>query len=422
MTDNPIEWLNTDCFCVTVDAEALRAELESDDATRGLYDSLKTTHAYLFAHAPIFVSRENVVAMSRLVDAVEAVVARPGYRGAVIARAPAIAAHQPGPVGVLMGFDFHVTPEGPRLIEINTNAGGVFLNAALARAQRACCAPVLSLIEAPAGSARLEDELFAMFLAEWRRQRGEGRPATVAIVDDAPESQYLHPEFLLAARMFTERGVEALVCDARTLSHDGGGLQGGGRTIDLVYNRTTDFYLDQPEHAALRDAYLAGTAVVTPHPRAHALYADKGNLVLLGDAERLASWGVEPATVETLRRAIPRTEMVDPARADELWAARRKLFFKPVSGFGGRAAYRGDKLTRKAWAEILQGRYVAQEIVPPSERSVQVDGRPERLKLDLRCYVYDGSLLSVAARLYRGQTTNFRTPGGGFATVFCPSR
>jgi hypothetical protein len=261
-----------------------------------------------------------------------------------------------------------------------------------------------------------------MFLAEWRRQRGEGRPATVAIVDDAPESQYLHPEFLLAARMFRERGVEAWVCDARTLSHDGRALRGGGRTIDLVYNRTTDFSFEQPEHAALRDAYLAGTAVVTPHPRAHALYADKRNLVLLGDAGRLAGWGVEPATVETLRRAIPRTEMVDPARADELWAARRKLFFKPVSGFGGRAAYRGDKLTRKAWAEILQGRYVAQEIVPPSERSVQVDGQSERLKLDLRCYVYDGSLLSVAARLYRGQTTNFRTPGGGFATVFCPSR
>jgi len=172
----------------------------------------------------------------------------------------------------------------------------------------------------------------------------------------------------------------------------------------------------------LRDAYLAGTVVVTPNPRAHALYADKRNLALLSDAALLRQWGIDDATIDTLQRAIPHTTVLDPARGDEFWAARRNLFFKPVSGFGGRAAYRGDKLTRKVWSEILRGRYVAQELVPPSERSVRVDGQPVRLKLDLRCYVYDGRVLSVAARLYQGQTTNFRTPGGGFATVFCPAR
>ena len=32
----------------------------------------------------------------------------------------------PLPYGaLLLGFDFHITPEGPRLIEINTNAGGL---------------------------------------------------------------------------------------------------------------------------------------------------------------------------------------------------------------------------------------------------------------------------------------------------------
>jgi hypothetical protein len=39
------------------------------------------------------------------------------------------------------------------------------------------------------------------------------------------------------------------------------------------------------------------------------------------------------------------------------------------------------------------------------------------LKYDVRCYVYDGQVQLVAARLYQGQTTNFRTPGGGFALV-----
>jgi hypothetical protein len=38
--------------------------------------------------------------------------------------------------------------------------------------------------------------------------------------------------------------------------------------------------------------------------------------------------------------------------------------------------------------------------------------------VDIRAYVYAGEILMLAARLYQGQTTNFRTPGGGFAPVF----
>jgi hypothetical protein len=37
--------------------------------------------------------------------------------------------------------------------------------------------------------------------------------------------------------------------------------------------------------------------------------------------------------------------------------------------------------------------------------------------VDLRYYVYDGRTQLLAARLYQGQTTNFRTQGGGFAPV-----
>ena len=40
------------------------------------------------------------------------------------------------------------------------------------------------------------------------------------------------------------------------------------------------------------------------------------------------------------------------------------------------------------------------------------------LKIDVRNYVYGGQVQLVTARLYQGQTTNFRTPGGGFAPVY----
>ena len=110
--------------------------------------------------------------------------------------------------------------------------------------------------------------------------------------------------------------------------------------------------------------------------------------------------------------------MVTPDCAEDLWKRRKKLFFKPISGYGSKAAYRGDKITRSVWAEILKASYVAQEIVPPSTRTIAINGKTEKLKVDLRNYTYDSRVQLIAARLYQGQTTNFRTPGGGFAPVF----
>jgi hypothetical protein len=68
--------------------------------------------------------------------------------------------------------------------------------------------------------------------------------------------------------------------------------------------------------------------------------------------------------------------------------------------------------------EILQGDYVAQEFAAPAQRTIPLENTPQVLKFDLRVYVYDGRMQWVAARLYQGQTTNFRTPGGGFAPVY----
>ena len=115
---------------------------------------------------------------------------------------------------------------------------------------------------------------------------------------------------------------------------------------------------------------------------------------------------------------VPRTVLVTSDNAQHLWETRKALFFKPAGGHGSKAVYRGDKLTKGVWAEIIRGGYVAQEFAAPSERMVKLDGAPEVRKADVRLYVYDGDPLLTAARLYKGQTTNFRTPGGGFAPVF----
>jgi hypothetical protein len=70
------------------------------------------------------------------------------------------------------------------------------------------------------------------------------------------------------------------------------------------------------------------------------------------------------------------------------------------------------------WAEIVGGGYVAQAFAAPGERMIKLDGAAEARKTDVRLFTYDGRILFTAARLYQGQTTNFRTPGGGFAPVY----
>jgi hypothetical protein len=132
----------------------------------------------------------------------------------------------------------------------------------------------------------------------------------------------------------------------------------------------------------------------------------------------LQALGVAEATRKTLLAGIPQTVAVTPELGEQFWAERKRWFFKPPAGFGSRAAYRGDKLTKRVFEEILHGGYIAQEIAPPSEHVVPVPDGEATMKADVRCYVYAGRIQLVAARLYQGQTTNFRTPGGGFAPVF----
>lgn len=413
------EALNAGCQCVSLDRQALVGALARDPRDGALQAMLAESRPHLFADSMAFVSARHVKRMAEVVAAIEEVVGLPAWQDTVLAWAPESARRPAKAAGVFLGYDFHLGADGPQLIEINTNAGGGLLNAILGRAQRACCNEVAEAMEAMQGSdaADLEARFVEMFRAEWRAERGEVVLRSIAIVDEAPQEQYLLPEFLLFQRLFERHGITAWICDPAELVHTGAGLTLHGQPVDLVYNRLTDFALDAPASRALREAWFAGSAVITPHPRAHALYADKRNLVLLSDSARLRSLGVGEGTIATVVAGVPRTEAVVREQADDFWARRRRLFFKPASGFGSRGAYRGDKLTKRVFEEILAGDYIAQALVPPTERRLEVEGATVDLKMDLRNYVYRGEVQLVTARLYRGQTTNFRTPGGGFAPV-----
>ena len=411
------EVLNQGCFCRTLNLERLHQQLESDASLKGLLQSITQTRPHLFSSTVVFLSREMEQQITQLVAAIERVVALPGYRTQALARAPAIAQHAFGPIGACMGFDFHLSANGPRLIEINTNAGGALLNVALARAQQSCCEAMDWAFPLERKADTLEQTLFEMFQTEWRLQRGTAPLQSVLIVDDDPVAQYLAPEFELFRQLFTRFGLAAAIADPSALTWHDGKLWHQGAAVDMVYNRITDFYLDEPRHEALRQAYEAGAVVLTPDPHAHALYADKRNLIALGQDALLETWGSSDADRSLLQAGVPQTELVTPEHADDLWARRRQLFFKPVAGFGAKAAYRGDKLTRRVWAEIREGDFVAQALVAPGQRLIEIDGVQTDLKFDIRAYSYAGQVQLLAARMYAGQTTNFRTEGGGFAPV-----
>jgi len=410
--------LNEGCACVSLDEAALARELEQDPGARGLGALIRERNPHLFASLPVYVSRRHLDAMAAVAAAAEAVASLPAYRDTVLEWAPDIARLEPNAArGVFFGYDFHLGPDGPRLIEINTNAGGALLNAALARAQHACCPAIDEAFASPFPPSALQAGIVDMFREEWRLARGAAPLRSIAIVDDAPESQYLYAEFLLFQRLFERHGIRAVVAAPESFEMRDARLWCGDIAVDLVYNRLTDFALAEPRHAALRAALVADAAVLTPHPRAHALLADKRNLIVLGDAARLRALGAAQDDAAILAAGIPHTELVSPQNAAQLWADRRALFFKPAAGHGGKAAYRGEKLTRRVWDEIVAGKYIAQALVPPSERLVQGGDSPLTLKLDVRNYAYAGRVQAVAARLYQGQTTNFRTAGGGFAPV-----
>jgi DNA-binding transcriptional MerR regulator len=390
-----IAHLNGECLdWAGMDGEALQNALEKQGPE--WHSLVKERCPHLFAAAPVFISELQLQQMRTVIDAVEEVVGAPEPHKAL---------------GMFYGYDFHLNEQGAHLIEVNTNAGGGFLNALLIDSQSES-----HKYGVPVAEDNLKQVFIEMFLNEWRLEHGDAPLKTIAIVDEQPESQYLLPEFQLAKSMLESTGIAVYIADPSALEARDDGLYCSGVRVDLIYNRLTDFDLQQfPE---LRAAWEKEQVVLTPNPEHYRRYADKRKLALLSDADELRILGVSQASINALLQCVPQTKPVRAKESERWWVERKQWFFKPVSGYGGKGAYRGEKLTKRVFEEIMQSEYVAQRLAVPGERKVCLEGvEPQSLKYDVRCYVYGGLVQLVAARLYQGQTTNFRTLGGGFAMV-----
>jgi hypothetical protein len=229
--------LNRDCRCISIDREALAREYARFSAAGGL-TRVPGDEATLFASVPVYLAPEQAQGMREIILAVERAAASPVYRARVLGNAKAIAAHEVATKSVFMGYDFHLSDEGPKLIEINTNAGGPLLNLLLAKAQRACCNEA---VVKQANLEQVEADFIESFRSEWRLARGTQELRTIAIVDDEPERQFLYPEFILFRELLRRAGYDASVVAADALRFESGALWHGEQKVDLVYNRLAVF-------------------------------------------------------------------------------------------------------------------------------------------------------------------------------------
>lgn len=321
--------------------------------------------------------------------------------------------------GIFMGYDFHLQNNNenknitPKLIEINTNAGGAFLNL--------CLLNTIYKNDKNNVADKLANEFVAMFKNEFAIfSNNQKNLQTIAIVDENPSEQFLYPEFEICQKILVKNNIQTIISSPENLSIQNNNLYyNNSIKIDFVYNRLTDFYLrSNAKNNALLTAYQNDFAAISPNPKIYDLYANKNNLINLLNADFLDNLNIDNQSKNILLKHIPKILKVKNNDTEYLWKQRKNLFFKTSEGYGSKAVYRGDKLTKKVFAEIIESdAYLAQEIIPPSEHLLKNINAV--MKADFRCYCYNGKIQLVAARLYQGQTTNFRTENGGF--MICES-
>lgn len=300
---------------------------------------------------------------------------------------------------LLLSYDVHPTPEGPVLIEVNTNAGGVLAAFASARQVNRCCANWE------------QDQLHERLLELFRRDLLGDDPrhtGTVAIVDDDLASQPLLGEMQALAAMMRSEVQDVRVVDASELSYAGGRLRHGETPIDRVYWRSTDFLLGDPKHEAPRRAVAEGTTAIAPSPEAYNAIADKRRLV---EWSRHPDLSCDPDTGLAFR--VAETVPMDTRAWEDWYADRKGWVFKPASGHASRGVYVGKSISRAKLSELPRESYLAQRYAahPVLDR----DGA--EWKYDIRFFADRGQIIGAAARVFQGQVVGMRTPGSGFAPI-----
>jgi hypothetical protein len=322
----------------------------------------------------------------------------PSYQQALEPEATTRKLKDPGNDAIAMSYDFHLGPDGHlKLIEINTNASFLALSDELYECLQ---------IQKP--NPEFSRQAFRTSVeTELENSLGLRKPARAAIVDEAPQEQKLFIEFLVYEQWFKSWGWTTEIKDSSSDLRD----------FQFVYNRDTDFYLEQPRLQKLRELWLEKKLCLSPHPYQYLLLADKQRQVEWSRPGFFEGMGLAPEKCASLRLHLPFVHELNASSAEHLWAQRKSIFLKPKRSFGAKQSYRGGSVSRKMFDELVSQDLIAQEFIPAPEILIDFQGQPTSLKYDLRFYTYKGEVQTAIARLYQGQVTNLRTPGGGFTPI-----
>jgi len=315
------------------------------------------------------------------------------YIAALKDQLPATANAMHDEASMLMGYDFHLTDDGPRLIEINNNAGGLYVGDKGWMKQ-----PIIAELR-----DSIEKRILNMFPRSWQ---------CIAIMDEDVVNQYMYPEMQYYADLLRRDGRTVFLISPADIQLKDNALYVENKRLDGVYNRHTDFYLDTVELIHIRTALMAGQVALNPHPRSYAL---------LGDKSRMADWWhkgllddyLAKDDVALIRHIVPEIHMLSDCDKEQLWKERKAWVFKPAARHGGKGVVLGKAMSRKRFESLDMESTVVQRYVPAS----QVVHEDICYKFDVRLYMHGETLIAIAGRLWRGQVTNFREDGSGWVSL-----
>jgi hypothetical protein len=341
----------------------------------------------------------------------------------------------PGPPDVLLSrLDAFLGADGPRFIEINSDAPAGFGYGD----RMAEVFADLPLFRAFAGTRRVryEPSLPALVDAVVWTWRKTGRPAAaspvIAIADWADVKTRADQEIVCAR--FEAVGFDCVLADPRAMEISGGRLVANGRPVDLVYRRAvlTEIVEREGQMQPFLEAYRDGLAVFVNSFRCR-LSEDKAFFAILTD-ETFASL-MTPEESQLVRRIVPWTRRVAERKTRRggkeidlvpyVIDRRAELVLKPAHGYGGRSVLVGDETAPEAWAAavqqglrdpwVVQERvHIPEEVFPLLEDDGEVGLAP--LKVNVNPFFVDGADVGAVTRASRSSVINVSAGGGSVPT------
>jgi len=332
---------------------------------------------------------------------------------------------------VLSRLDAFLTPEGPRFIEINSDAPAGF-GYSDAMAQVFQRLPVFEAFarEHSVSYEPSDEALVNAVVGEWRPRSGSKKPR-IAIVDWADVKTRADQEIL--RRAFVERDFDCVLDDPREMTFGEGRLLGPSGPIDLVYRRAvlSELVAKEDEVKGFLEAYESGLVPFVNTFRCR-LSEDKAFFAVLTDEAFGALLTADERAF--LDRLVPWTRKVGERRTrrngkdidlvPHILENRAGLVLKPAHGYGGNEVFVGDETEPAAWEaavlDALGSPWVVQERVTIPEEPFPVfdDGALAfaSLKVNTNPFYVRGAPSGAVTRCSRSSIINVSAGGGSIPT------